>query len=147
MAICAASLVPAQLHAADCKALVSDLAAYQSADSLNRVDAIVTTNQSDRGFASVTLYLPLTFDSNFAFCNGGTQFFSDRGSPPFTGKTDKQGLRISRTDPMRVELILESWNNGKLVGTPYCDSAVMYGPLSGGQGAFSISFHKGRSIP
>jgi len=146
LSVLIAAVSPA--YAADCSTLVSDLDAYLKAKPLNRVDAVVTTNQSDRGFASVTLYLSLVSEDKLLFARGGTQFFSDRGNPSFSAKeTDKQGIRIYKGSPVRVELVLESWNDGVLSGVPACEGNVMFGSFNSGNGAFSVSFKKGQSIP
>jgi hypothetical protein len=147
--------VPALVSAQDCAALVSNVAAYLKAGGFNRVDAIVTTNQTDRFFASVTLVGGLA-DQGDKLSSSGDQYFSDRTyvsnltnlNAPFSPqRTDKLGLRIYKASPVKIELVLLSWNDGVMSATPTCDGTTMFGAFSGGDVAYTVTLKKSKSIP
>ena len=147
--------VPALASAQDCAALVSDVTNYLQAGGLNRVDAIVTTNQTGRFFASVTLVSGLA-DQGDKLYSSGDQYFSDRAylsnltnlNAPFSPqRTDKLGLRIYKASPVKIELVLLSWNNGVMSATPSCDGTTMYGAFGGGDVAYTVTLKKSKSIP
>lgn len=133
-------------HASDCNAMIAGLAAYLQASDDNGINVIVTTNQSDKMFASAGLHLNLHIDRDGRLvANGGSQYFSDRGGKPFSGRADLVGLRISTGTPARVDLILETPGNSPVSGIPSCQGNVMFGAISDDV-AFSLSFHKGKKI-